>query len=275
MSRQAYKLAPLLIGLLVIVWVSSSLAQLTWILAGAPPRSHAASSRQVMLSPVAAPNVDISAILALAPFGAPVAANSAFSSTAAASGGFILEGVMLAGDPASSQAIIAAKGGKPKSYLPGETIGGGAVLISVQADHVTLLVAGRNEVLGFAPLLRPGADIAAMIGAQGAASTAPKQTPIDEVIVQARQRIAQNPKAVLDDLGVQAGQGGYLIGPNASAMTRRAGFRPGDLVTRVNGVAVGDIENDRRLFEDVVESGSARVEIVRDGSVTVLTFPLR
>ena len=56
---------------------------------------------------------------------------------------------------------------------------------------------------------------------------------------------------------------------------RGAGLAPGDVVEKVNGVQVGDAERDRRLFDEAVVSGRARVEVVRDGRRIILSFPLR
>jgi general secretion pathway protein C len=59
------------------------------------------------------------------------------------------------------------------------------------------------------------------------------------------------------------------------ALVRDAGFRAGDVITRVNGQKVGDISVDQRYFDDVVLSGRARVEVLRDGQSIILSFPLR
>jgi general secretion pathway protein C len=259
----------------MVIWVASALAALTWTVAGSPPRRVALAERQIVTSAVSVAPVNMDAILAFAPFGTPAPAGPNGAAGAIANTNFILQGILLAADPAASQAIITTQGGRARAYLAGETLPGGAVLVRIETTQITLRIAGREETLTFPVQNRPAENIAARVLGQGAASVTRNPTPIDEVIVNARQRIVENPKALLDELGVKAGTGGYEIGPAASQMTLRAGFKPGDIVTSVNGVAVGDIESDRRLFEDVVASGSARVEILRAGKITVLTFPLR
>jgi general secretion pathway protein C len=55
----------------------------------------------------------------------------------------------------------------------------------------------------------------------------------------------------------------------------RAGLLPGDVVARVNGQQVGDIVGDQALFENIVASGRARLEVIREGETVVMSFPLR
>jgi general secretion pathway protein C len=71
-----------------------------------------------------------------------------------------------------------------------------------------------------------------------------------------------------------AGDGGYRVGDAASAAVLRAGLRPGDLIATVNEQQVGNIEQDRELFEQVAAAGRARMAIVRGGERLVLSFPL-
>jgi general secretion pathway protein C len=47
------------------------------------------------------------------------------------------------------------------------------------------------------------------------------------------------------------------------------------VIETLNGQAVGSVASDRQLFERAVQSGGARVEVVRDGRRLTLTFPLR
>ena len=68
---------------------------------------------------------------------------------------------------------------------------------------------------------------------------------------------------------------GYRIAEQHDSGVGLAGLRAGDIVTSVNGQAVGDVEQDRSLFDNVAASGLARVEVQRDGRTIVLSFPLQ
>ena len=97
---------------------------------------------------------------------------------------------------------------------------------------------------------------------------------VETVAAEYRERLQDDPRRVLDDLGLVATEGGYEVGEDPAKPLRRAGLEPGDLIAKVNGQQVGDVERDRRFFDEVVASGRARVEVVRDGERITLSFPL-
>jgi len=276
MNARIFRAMPLVATGLAVSAVALGLARLTWTLAGEVPTSPPTVTRQFLPNSAIVAPANIDAILTLAPFGTPVRAATASGDGAksALPVSLVLQGVLLSADPSRSQAIIIAAGGRPQSYKPGDILPGGASLLSVEKTRVLLRVAGHEEVLEFPVPLRTAASIAGFVQTAMGAPVKRVTPPIDQIIAEARERIGKNPKAVLDELGVEASADGYRIGAT-SPMTRRAGFKPGDIVQRVNGVAVGNVESDRQLFEDVVASGSARVELLRDGQPTILTFPLR
>ncbi|MFT4962222.1 MAG: general secretion pathway protein C [Paracoccaceae bacterium] len=79
----------------------------------------------------------------------------------------------------------------------------------------------------------------------------------------------------LDEIGLVAGGGGYNIAENHDSGVARAGLQAGDLVKFVNGQPVGDVDSDWALYDEVANSGLARVEIERDGQSILLSFPLQ
>ncbi|KKL73166.1 hypothetical protein LCGC14_2077640, partial [marine sediment metagenome] len=102
----------------------------------------------------------------------------------------------------------------------------------------------------------------------------PPQTT-DDYIQLWRKRIHQNPAQVLNDIGLIASDEGYVIAEQHDSGVRLAGLRPGDLVSRVNGQQVGNVEQDVSFFDEVAASDQARLEIQRDGETIVLSFPLK
>lgn len=226
--------------------------------------------------------IEIEAILALAPFGSlsgktdPTIGDQPVSD-------LVLRGVFVAPNR-MSRALIASETGPAKLYAQGQTIAGGAVLQDVLPDHVVIQREGQRQVLLLSK--KPAAGVTAPHPAAsgivpGFASTVPSQ-PIsaspaapDEIIDRYRQEIAANPQSVLDNLGVAATPQGYSVGQNLSSAVARSGLLAGDLIVRVNGVGVGNIERDRQLFEQIAAAGNARVELLRGGRMLTLTFPLR
>lgn len=222
--------------------------------------------------PVAA---DISAIVAFAPFGDPAPSVApAPAAIPATQLGLTLLGLTIANPANASRAIIGGGDQPVASYASGDAITPDVTLSEVRADHVILLVNGAPEALFFAAsdggATAPALNIVPIIAAGPADPTNP-----DAVIAYYRDEILQNPQAVLDRLGLQATADGYLISDAADPDVRRAGFRPGDLVTRVNGQAVGDVARDQVYFDDIAAAGRATVEVQRAGQTITMTFPLR
>ncbi len=238
----------------------------------------------VEVEPVTA--TDLAPILDFAPFGRAVEAEAPQPDAPATETelGLTLLGVTIATDDAGSRAIIAGGDGPVESYGIGASITGAARLAEVHPGYVILDVDGRSETLSFpksggaaepdgpsdGPDLRnliPPTDSDGLAAGAGADA--------DAVISRYRDAISIDPEGVLDGLGVSATDGGYRIGDAPSPGVAEAGFKPGDLITSVNGQKVGDIVADRLYFDEVAAAGRARVEIERDGQPIVMTFPLR
>lgn len=191
-----------------------------------------------------------------------------------------LLGVTLAEPAAQSRAIIAGGDQPVASYAPGSRVTAAVRLAEVQADRVLLSVDGRIEALPFpdpaaaqagaAPGVLPAAFATVPIATSGPPSTDP-----DEVVAWYRSEIDRSPEAVMERLGVAATPQGYRILDAAPPEVRQAGFRPGDVVARVNGVAVGDVAADRLRLDEIVAAGRATLELQRDGETIRMTFPLR
>lgn len=272
------KLAMGMASAAVLLSMAHAAARVTWhtagVTAGAPLGQVATAAAH---APEGAPDVEL--IVAFAPFGKIVEEAEPETVVEQTSLHLVLHGVVLADVRNDSIAYISGQGPTIRGYGVGDPIGSDVVLQEVFADRVVLDVGGRREVLSFPKRAEPGADLPAVRAQMQAASAggslpAAGSTP-DEVIDFWRRRIAQNPGAVLDQLGLEATEEGYRIGTGAHAGVRRAGFKEGDLVASVNGKKVGEVESDRQLYEEVAASGRARVELIRDGRTIVMSFPLR
>lgn len=296
----AQRLALTGLASLVSISLGIALADLTWHLSG-DAGGEVAAPLGVDASASAATKTDLTPILALAPFGSstPIVAETGPQETSL---GLVLHGVALAEPETLSTAIIAAAGGEPRIYAIGETLPGAAILQAVAADSVTLNVAGRLETLSFpvAPqgtagagaTPRPAPTVTGPVNADEGVSTSigavpdarpdpnqpsrgPRTADADAIAEDFRQRIASNPQTVLTDVGLVATADGYRLDDSMMPDLKRAGLQPGDVVVRVNGNKVGDVERDKDLFDAVVASGRARVEVMRDGDLIVMSFPLR
>lgn len=273
---------PAMTLLLVLGVVAASAAPVVWHWQGdfaAPPAAQLATPVARATDPL--PPVDIGPILTLAPFGVPpeeVVADAPIGETTL---DLILLGVVLRSDPALSRALI-ANAGTSGLYGPSDPITDRAILVEVAADHVILDVDGTRQTLSFpTPADTAPASAAVVSGPDRllAAVTAQTEEAAPETTADYidlwRERIIANPGEVLSAIGLIPTPDGYVIAEQHDSGVRQAGLHAGDLVKSVNGQAVGDVERDRQLYDEVAASGMARIEIERDGRTIVMSFPLQ
>lgn len=278
MKPQVSTIAAWLVGAMSAVSVGVAAGPIAWRLTG----ESGLDIGNANAAPVAeTARLDLAPILEFAPFGSVAAPEAGQQVVSETDLGLTLLGVSLSRPSSRSRAIIAGgDSGRPDSYAIGSNITAAATLAEVTRTHVVLSVDGRLEILSFAApgTAKPatgGTDLRNLIPTNAGAASPPPATDPDAVIARYRAAILQNPKSVMDRLGLQATDGGYLISDAASPGVLQAGFQPGDLVTTVNGEKVGDIPRDQGYFDEVAASGKARVEVIRDGQSIVMTFPLR
>jgi general secretion pathway protein C len=283
---------PMLVTLGALGSIAAAAAPVAWHLGGwsaAMPEQPVAAAAA---DPAEPEPVRIDPILDLAPFGvveAPAAPDTPISETTL---DLVLHGVVVQADPTASMAFIGHEG-RSQGYRPDDMIADRARLVEVASDHVVLEVEGELQTLSFpepgnaAPLAEMGAATSGpdrlreLVAAQTQGGEA-ESTPQDEGpqstqdhIQLWRDRIRANPQEVLDAIGLIPTENGYRIAEQHDSGVGLAGLRAGDVVTSVNGQAVGDVEQDRTLFDNVAASGLARVEVQRDGRTIVMSFPLQ
>lgn len=242
---------------------------------------------------VAPASVDLVSAVALAPFGSAEQKQQTPQTPEVTTLDLALRGILLQTDPSLSFALISTDGNTLR-YTTGDSIAGKAVLIKIDDRHVVLDVNGTRQILGF-----PNADMADLSVAQtpaeptalsnldrlqaalsvGSGSIEIKDPPppqtTEDYISMWRERIIRNPNQVLGEIGLLATEKGYIVDETHDPGVKLAGLKAGDRVARVNGQTVGNIEKDRKFFDEVAASGVARLEVVRDDKTFVLSFPLR
>ncbi|WP_395651058.1 type II secretion system protein N [Brevundimonas sp.] len=244
--------------LLVVISVAAAAAGVFWRLSGlddgrdriavAPPPSSSATS------------TDLPSILAWSPFG------GAAATTQAAGGGLILKAIFLAVPAEASSAVIAVGEAPAVSVSPGQTLSTGAVVQSIHVDHVILQVGAQTERLDFpAP---PALIDAAAPPATGLTIITPA-TPAPPPVV------AGTAVNALQGAGVTSTDQGYRIGDAVPPPLLAAGLQPGDIITRVNNQTVAGNADPQAILNQAVQSGGARVDVIRSGRTITLSFPLR
>lgn len=293
--------ATALLRLLALMALAVSLGAvagpLAWRLSGEPVSLALTSPGAAMQSPsIDAARPDIGALIAENPFGAAIPAESAAVPVGESDLGFTLLGVTLGSPERNSRAIIADASAQAQLYAVGAELSNDVTLTAINSDHVVLSFNGTLQTLSFPNALAttlalaveaaPAAATPATSGVAALNRLAPanasyfdvdpeEATDAESVIARYRAAIRQNPMSVMLRLGIEATDHGYLVTKDTSQGVLNAGFRPGDVIRTVNGMAVGNLQSDVDLFDQIASEGLAQVELVRGGEQIKLTFPLR
>lgn len=197
-------------------------------------------------------------------------------STAAASGAeaprtrvaLVLAGTLAVRDPKAGLAIIGETAQAGHVYAAGSALPGGVRLHEVYADRVVLDRDGALETL---PLPRA---IGGTVVPRRALAAPGAEPPLAESV---QKLIAGGPEVVGDVLRpMPSYSNGQLKGFRVYAGRDRRkfaklGLQPGDVVTQVNGVPLGDAQHGLEALRTLGGAGSAIVTIERGGATQQLT----
>ncbi|MDB6063165.1 MAG: type secretion system protein GspC [Verrucomicrobiaceae bacterium] len=185
-----------------------------------------------------------------------------------------LLGVISTSDPAQARAFILADG-KQQQFVVGETLpGAGKVVLSkVLVDRAIIDNNGRYETLWLydpaASARQPQPTGNAAAAAENPAATVDMRSnnQVTAMAQNYRQQLYQNPGSLADVIQVapatEAGKlVGYRISPGRDQeQFQKFGFKPGDIVTGVNGIALDDPQRALELYN--------LIRTARDASITV------
>ena len=165
-----------------------------------------------------------------------------------------LHGTIATVDPRHGWAIVTVDGTE-KLYETGETAGG-AALSSVYADHVLLNRDGQMESLWLPRASTPARVAAAEDGAPAAPAREEAHRLAD--IMRAEPEQDEDSQKLI----------GFRVKPVAPASgLLRAGLRPYDVVTAVNGSSLTDQDpqRSRQMLDAAMASGNATMTVLRGG----------
>ena len=88
--------------------------------------------------------------------------------------------------------------------------------------------------------------------------------------------MANNPAGALKQMGLETAENGsgYKVSSSGSMLTQ-LGLQPGDVILSVNGQALGNLDDDKMLLEQVTDSGQARLEIQRGNRRFVVNHTIK
>ncbi|MGB3724005.1 MAG: type II secretion system protein N [Pacificimonas sp.] len=196
---------------------------------------------------------------------APVFGISATDTPLAISAGDVeLFGVRMDQASGRGSAIIDAGEDGQRSYRVGEEVASGLTLFEVRADHVILDRGGAREALFLdqsAPAERVNAR-AAPVSEPRATATSSAPTPA----LAFSREFAVSPR-------LDGGTAGMMIrGAGTGRLFRQAGFRPGDVLTAIDGAKVATADDVRGRLTSVVPGQSVVMEIERGGETVQLNI---
>lgn len=198
-----------------------------------------------------------------------------------------LVGVYSAQPMDRALAIISANGKPEEVFRVGETITGRATLQEVQPTQIVIDNGGRREIVKLPEKVAstgrstglenlPGATVQPQ--AQGN-NNAPIELPDSPKAI--RDTLAQNP-AMLNKLvsAVPYRENGRILGyrltpKQSGGLLEANGILPGDVVTRVNGIALANQKNGIRALRKLVKATSVDLSILRDGVEIPISIPLQ
>lgn len=234
-------------------------------------------------------DLDLTAVLALAPFGRATSVElPAKGSTSFALPELSLKGILSATQADVSVALISVSDVQ-SLYRAGDLLSETLVVESVAADHVVIRSGNGLITLRFDEMAEqadeppdnvPGAENIndrlrnAAIAADQIARSGPPETTA-EYIAFWRRKIRKNPQEVLNKIGLESTDDGYRIAQNHNRGVRLAGLLAGDLVRSINGRTLGNPDEDSRAYDAIAASGQARLEVQRGDKTLTFSFPLR
>jgi general secretion pathway protein C len=210
-----------------------------------------------------------------------------------------LRGTLNENAPEGGIAIIADESGADRAYRVGDTLPGDATLEGIYAGRVLLGRGGVNESLslpteGVAPPLRgeearangldPAMAASFATGLPGSAQPAPFVAPAiapgGPSLESFRNNLGIDPAQLAKDVQIlPVIENGRMTGVRLSAgrdsdLLARAGLRPSDIVTAVNGIPLDGPQRSAELMATLKDARRVQITVRRDGQDVQLAIGL-
>lgn len=270
----------LVINLLLIVWIASILASLTWDLfspdAAIEPVEAVADAAAVQVNPdrqliSQMPGWHLMGVARQS--SAPVQASTPVTAPETKLK-LILRGVLASNDPDNARAIIADPRGKELQYGLGDTLPGNAELSEVHPDRIILKRNGRFETLRL-PKTEKGSTRVASRSVSARRSTQSPQQRLTNV----RQQLRQSPGNLSNLIRAtpKRGQGGktvgYVLSPGRDPdLFAQVGLQSGDVAIQINDIKLDNPSNSARALKSMQSGESVTVTVLRNEQEEVLSL---
>jgi general secretion pathway protein C len=286
------KQLPIAMALLLVLLISWRAAEITWSLIPAPeiqvPIQSQGAAAKPTLRRTSVSQLDGVADLHLFGIaGATKPAKKIDTKAPETRLNLTLHGVFVADEAEKGEAIIGTSGNVQKYYKVGNAVMSGVTLQAVFEDRVVLLRNGRSEVLRFPKVSQPR-SLTSTSKASSRQSSSPRRGFGPSVTASDANRNLKKYSDLLRDEPLKVfeyirfvpvksrdGMKGYRILPQKNReLYNQLGVRPSDLVTSVNGIPLSNDKEAMKLIDQLKDSQSIQVEIVRNGRPKTLNFDL-
>ncbi|MEM1404454.1 MAG: type II secretion system protein GspC [Pseudomonadota bacterium] len=200
----------------------------------------------------------------------------------------LLRGVVASSEAGLGQAVIEHRKVQDLYQVGDELPVNGAVeLAKVLSDRVVLENGGRYEILRLfeeTELSRLAAQLPPPVEAAAATETSRGAVSVgddaSELASKYRRRLYSNPESLaevvrISDVRRDGALYGYRLMPGRAAQEFTAlGFKAGDVVTAVNGMALSNPANAVRLYQAMRTAEAATFDLERAGEVLALTVSI-
>lgn len=266
--KQVNRAAPVVL-LLLILYLCWKLAALFWLLV-APPQAMQLERVELGSQQPQIPNIGTFSLFQ----------ESVQSVVVVEVANIILQGVVVANPRYNSSAVIKIND-QAELYRVGDQLGNsGLELAEVYWDRVVLRRSGgaTQEVFfkglenGLNQPVIPEAQAAPAMSSPGGGGAGQENTvsPQNE-IGRAIQQMQENREQYLQNMGVNASEGGYEVTARTPAALRnRLGLRPGDRILSLNGQTLSQGQTEAQLLEQARREGQAKLEIKRGDQVMTI-----
>lgn len=179
-----------------------------------------------------------------------------------------LEGVLVAEQSENSGAIVAGTDGTTAYYRVAALMPGNVELVEVESHRILIRRNGQVESLAF-----EDGDVDMMV----AQVDEPEVSSPDAFVDAAKQQLDAQGDVALMKYGlraVESGQSEGYVYDGSSAMLNALNLKAGDVITAINGQALGDLDQDRELLNSWRDFPQINLEIARGGARFTVTYAL-
>jgi general secretion pathway protein C len=272
------KTAIRVINLLLVIWIASKLATLTWdLLSPEEAVEQIETMTETAAVPVSPDRQLISQLPAWHLMGVAKQGNQPVPTTTSLDAPetklkLILKGALASTDPEHARALIADPRGKEEQYAVGEKLPGNAELSEIHADRVILKRNGRFETLRL-PKDKKSSNTVASRSVRARPTASPQRR-----LNNARQQLKKGANlANLVRATPKRGKGGktigYILSPGRDPdLFAQVGLQQGDVAIQINDIKLDNPTNSARALKSMQSGDSVSVTVLRAGQEQVVSL---